>query len=48
MNPILVIGGTGTVGRQVVSQLIARGVRIRALARNPATAGLPPQVDVVR
>jgi uncharacterized protein YbjT (DUF2867 family) len=48
VNPILVIGGTGTVGRQVVSQLIARGVRIRVLARNPATAGLPPQVDVVR
>ena len=48
VNPILVIGGTGTVGRQVVSQLLARGVRIRALARNPATTGLPPQVDVVR
>ena len=47
MNPILVIGGTGTVGRQVVSQLLERGVRVRALARNPAAAGLPPQVDVV-
>ena len=48
MNPILVIGGTGTVGRQVVSQLLARGASIRALARSPATTGLPPQVDVVR
>jgi uncharacterized protein YbjT (DUF2867 family) len=48
VNPILVIGGTGTVGRQVVSQLLARGVRVRALARNPPTTGLPPQADVVR
>jgi len=48
VNPILVIGGTGTVGRQVVSQLLARDVSIRALARDPATTGLPPQVDVVR
>jgi|HubBroStandDraft_6_1064221.scaffolds.fasta_scaffold676310_2 hypothetical protein len=48
MNRILVIGGTGTVGRQVVSQLCARGACVRALARNPTTAGLPPQVEVVR
>jgi len=48
MNCILVIGGTGTVGRQVVSQLCARGARVRALARKPTTAGLPPQVEVVR
>ena len=47
MNRILVIGATGNVGRQVVSQLPA-GVRVRALARNPHTAGLPPHVDVVR
>jgi uncharacterized protein YbjT (DUF2867 family) len=30
------------------SQLTATGVRVRALARNPRTAGLPPHVDVVR
>jgi len=46
MSRILVIGGTGTVGRQVVSQLVARGERVRALVRNPAKAGLPAQVEV--
>jgi uncharacterized protein YbjT (DUF2867 family) len=48
MIPILVIGGTGTVGRQVVSQLVARGAQVRAMARNPGAARLPQQVAVVR
>jgi len=48
MNPILVIGGTGTVGRQVLSRLAASGAQVRALARNPGEACLPPQVEVVR
>jgi uncharacterized protein YbjT (DUF2867 family) len=48
MRPTLVIGGTGTVGRQVVSQVAARGAKVRAMARNPGAARLPPQVDVVR
>src|SRR5438093_6049736 len=48
MNRILVIGGTGNVGRQVVYQLGATGARFRAMARNPDAAGWPPQVEVVR
>jgi len=48
MNRILVIGGTGNVGRQVVDQLAATGARFRAMTRNPDAAGLPPHVDVVR
>lgn len=48
MNPILVIGATGTVGRQAVSQLAAKGAPVRAMARNPGAAQLPPQVEVVR
>ena len=48
MNHILVIGGTGTVGRQVVSGLAATGARVRAMARNPAAARLPPQAEAVR
>jgi uncharacterized protein YbjT (DUF2867 family) len=48
MHNILVIGATGTVGRQVVSQLTDRGAPVRALARNPDAAGLPPRVEVVR
>jgi uncharacterized protein YbjT (DUF2867 family) len=46
MNPVLVIGGTGTVGRQVLSRLVARGAPVRALARNPHAARWPPQVAV--
>ncbi|AOS64273.1 NAD(P)H-binding protein [Actinoalloteichus hymeniacidonis] len=45
-DPILVIGATGNVGRQVVTQLNDQGVPVRALTRNPATAGLPTEVDV--
>ena len=48
MNHILIIGATGRVGRQVVAQLPATGVQVRALARNPQTAGLPRHVEVVR
>ena len=48
MHRILIIGATGTVGSQVVSQLSAAGVQVRAMARNPDAAGLPPQVEVVR
>ncbi|WP_283136152.1 NAD(P)H-binding protein [Rhizohabitans arisaemae] len=45
---VLVTGATGTVGRQVVEQLVQAGRRVRALTRNPAAAGLPPEVEVVR
>ena len=48
VNRILVIGGTGNVGRQVVYQLRATGARFRAMTRNPDASGLPPQVEVVR
>jgi uncharacterized protein YbjT (DUF2867 family) len=48
MNPVLVIGGTGTVGSQVLSQLSAKGVRVRAMARNSGGARFPPHVEVVR
>ena len=48
MNRVLVIGATGNVGRQVVSQLASTGARIRAMTRKPDTAGLPPQIEVMR
>ncbi|MFE2865433.1 SDR family oxidoreductase [Embleya sp. NPDC059259] len=44
---ILVTGATGNVGRQVVGQLLAAGVEVRALARRPEAAGLPAEVEVV-
>jgi uncharacterized protein YbjT (DUF2867 family) len=45
---ILVTGATGNVGRHVVTQLLHTGARVRTLARDPASAGLPGGVDVVR
>lgn len=45
---ILVTGATGTVGRHVTDQLVQRGVRVRALTRNPARARarLPEGVEL--
>lgn len=44
---IFVIGATGKVGRHVVSALAERGRAVRALARDPDSAGLPASVEVV-
>lgn len=44
---VLVTGATGRVGGAVVDELLAAGVRVRALARRPAEAKLPPKVEVV-
>jgi uncharacterized protein YbjT (DUF2867 family) len=48
MNRILIIGATGRGAARSLSRLPAAGLRVRALARNPHTAGLPPHVDAVR
>ncbi|MFF5159281.1 NAD(P)H-binding protein [Streptomyces sp. NPDC000348] len=45
---ILVTGATGTVGRQVVAELLARGHAVRALTRNPSAARFPAGVEVVQ
>jgi uncharacterized protein YbjT (DUF2867 family) len=44
----LVTGATGTVGRHVTAELLRRGVPVRALTRDPASADLPAGVEVVR
>lgn len=45
---VLVTGGTGFVGRHLVSRLTGRGHDVRILSRNPASASsnLGPSVDV--
>jgi len=48
MGRILIIGATGTVGREIVSQLTAIGAQVRAMVRNPDGASLPLQVEVMR
>ncbi len=44
---ILVTGATGTVGRQLVNELVTAGADVRALSRTPERAGLPSGVEVV-
>ncbi|GAA2403633.1 NAD(P)H-binding protein [Actinomadura vinacea] len=45
---ILITGATGAVGRPLVHELARAGHKVRALTRTPATAGLPPEVEVAR
>jgi uncharacterized protein YbjT (DUF2867 family) len=47
LQPVLVIGATGRLGREVVTQLATAGVPVRALTRRPETADLPPNVEIV-
>lgn len=44
----LVSGATGTVGREVVRELLERGQHVRALTRDPAKASFPAGVEAVR
>lgn len=45
---ILVTGATGTVGSDVVAQLVSAGAAVRALTRDPAKARFDPRVTVVQ
>jgi len=45
---ILVTGATGTIGRNVVDQLVQRGAAVRALVHDPAKADFPKSVEVVQ
>jgi len=49
IEPVLVAGATGGVGQQVVNKMLARGVQVRVLARDPerATALFGKQADIV-
>src|SRR5262252_5389808 len=47
MNRLLIIGGTGTVGREVVSQLTHTGAQVRVMTRDPEKARLPQPTQVV-
>ncbi|MDT5006584.1 MAG: hypothetical protein QOJ24_3760 [Mycobacterium sp.] len=47
MNAILVTGATGNVGRPLVEHLAHAGVQVRAVTREPGSAGFPAGVEVV-
>ncbi|MFJ2901270.1 NAD(P)H-binding protein [Streptomyces sp. NPDC087212] len=44
---ILVTGATGNVGRGVVDLLLARGLKVRAVTRDPAPGRIPDGAEVV-
>lgn len=43
---ILVTGATGTTGRETVKQLVAKGVKVRAMVRNHTKAEDMAQLGV--
>src|ERR1700691_5745828 len=45
---ILVTGATGTVGSEVVRQLLAEGQKVRAMTRNPSQAKLDSRAEIVK
>jgi uncharacterized protein YbjT (DUF2867 family) len=45
---IVVVGGTGRVGRQVAAQLRARDLPVRVVSRGVNPAGAPPGAEVAR
>ena len=47
MKRVLVTGATGQIGNEVVSQLRGTGCRVRAMTRNPRSAHLPPDIEIV-
>ncbi|WP_326599914.1 NAD(P)H-binding protein [Streptomyces sp. NBC_01803] len=47
VRTVLVTGATGTVGRALVASLLAAGASVRAVTRDPLTAGLPGRAQVV-
>jgi uncharacterized protein YbjT (DUF2867 family) len=48
MQKILIIGATGTVGFNVLSELLHTNIQIRALLRNPDSANFSPAVKKFR
>ena len=48
MPRILVTGASGNIGREVVAELRAADLLVRALSRNPLSGNLPDGVDAVR
>ena len=46
MHKVLIIGATGNLGRELVSQLLRADVQVCAMARRPESTGLPEPVEV--
>ena len=48
MKRVLMVGGTGALGREVVPELLKAGYTVRILSRQPASASRWPQVEWVQ
>ena len=44
---VLITGATGTIGREIITELVSKDVIVRALTRRPETVDLPASVEVV-
>lgn len=47
MLDIMITGGTGYMGRELVPRLLARGHRVRVLARAPSAGRVPPGAQAI-
>ena len=47
MDRVLIVGASGNIGREIVSQLVAAGLPVRVMARNPHTVEWPSTVEEV-
>jgi uncharacterized protein YbjT (DUF2867 family) len=45
---LLVTGATGTIGRPLIDVLLNQGAKVRAVIRDPQTANLPAEVELVQ
>jgi len=48
MRRFLIIGATGNIGNYVAAQLVTESLAVRAMIRNPWSAQLPSQIELVR
>ena len=48
IQEVFITGGTGYMGRRLIPRLVARGHRVRALARSGSQQKLPPGCEPVR
>ena len=48
MSRVLIIGATGTVGREIAAQLTNPAIQVRAMVRQPESVRLLPHIEVMR
>ncbi|KAM0228642.1 hypothetical protein ACHAPO_010614 [Fusarium lateritium] len=47
ISNVVIAGGTGRLGPSTIKHLLKNGLKVSVLTRNPSSAKLPPNVDVI-